>query len=438
MGRFCGRCRKLFARVATEPARTLARSCAVTELLGLKRLFDSLGGRREASRQRVAVQRRAAISSAEYWTFLCVVAVLVVARAIPRTSAASALNGRPAAGAFGCARSSDESLAIHHKRAQEPGRGRQADAPWQIPWLGWKDILWRTYQQIGKDRLLAVAAGVVFYGLLALFPALTAFVSLYGMFANPATLNDHLAMAAGILPGDAVDIIREQVGRLASKGDAKLNFGFVLGLGIALWSANAGMKAIIDALNVAYEEKEKRGFIKLNLVSLAFTLSAIASLMLALGAVVLVPLLLASLGLGSMTDALLQYGRWPVLFALVIVGLALIYRFGPSRREPRWQWLSVGSGFAAIAWLVSSVLLSSYLGNFAHYDMTYGSLGAAIGMMIWMWFSAIVILFGAQLNSEIERQTARDSTIECDKPLGARGAVVADTVGAAIMTASAS
>ena len=366
------------------------------------------------------------------------VALLVIARAIPKTSDARGRTGRPVAGAFGAARSSDEPLAIHHKRAQEPGRGRQADAPWQIPWLGWKDILWRTYQQIGEDRLLAVAAGVVFYGLLALFPALTAFVSLYGMFANPATLNDHLAMAAGILPGDAVDIIREQVGRLASKGNAKLNFGFIFGLGIALWSANAGMKAIIDALNVAYEEKEKRGFIKLNLVSLAFTLSAIASLMLALGAVVLLPLLLASLGFGSVTDALLQYGRWPVLCALVIVGLALIYRYGPSRREPRWQWLSVGSGFAAIAWLVSSVLLSWYLGNFAHYDATYGSLGAAIGMMIWMWISAIVILFGGQLNSEIERQTARNTTIEDDKPLGARGAVVADTVGAAVMTASAS
>ena len=401
----------------------------------MKRLFDGLGRRREASGQRVAVKRPAAISSAEYWTFLCVVTLLVIARAIPKTSDARGLTGRLVTGAFGTARSSDEPLAIHHKRAQEPGRGRQADAPWQIPWLGWKDILWRTYQQIGEDRLLAVAAGVVFYGLLALFPALTAFVSLYSMFANPATLNDHLAMAAGILPGDAVDIIRERVGHLASKSDVKLNFGFILGLGVALWSANAGMKAIIDALNVAYEEKEKRGFIKLNLVSLAFTLSAITSLMLALGAVVLLPLLLASLGFGSVTDALLQYGRWPVLFALVIVGLALIYRFGPSRREPRWQWLSVGSGFAAIAWLVSSVLLSWYLGNFAHYDTTYGSLGAAIGMMIWMWISAIVILFGAQLNSEIERQTARDTTIEYDKPLGARGAVVADTVGAAIMTA---
>jgi membrane protein len=291
--------------------------------------------------------------------------------------------------------------------------------------------LWRTYREIGEDRLLAVAAGVVFYALLALFPALTAIVSLYGLFANASTITDHLSIAAGILPGGAIDIIREQVMRLVSKGDAKLGFGFILGLGIAIWSANAGMKAIIDALNVVYEEKEKRGFIKLNLVSLAFTLAAIIALLMALGAVVLLPLLLARLGFVNGPATLAQYGRWPVLLVLVIVGLALIYRFGPSRREARWQWLSVGSVFAAIAWLCSSALLSWYLGSFAHYDATYGSLGAAIGMMMWMWISAIVILFGAQLNSEIEHQTARDSTVEHDKPLGARGAVMADTVGAA-------
>jgi membrane protein len=279
--------------------------------------------------------------------------------------------------------------------------------------------------------LLAVAAGVVFYGLLALFPAITAAVSLYGLFANASTINDQLSGLGGILPGSAVDIVHEQIEHLTAKSDAKLSFGFLVGLGVALWSANAGMKAIIDALNVVYEEKEKRGFIKLNLLSLAFTLAAIVSLVLALGAVVAAPLFLHQLGLSSITDALFRFARWPVLLALVIVGLALIYRFGPSRREPRWQWLSVGSVFAAVAWLVSSALLSWYLGNYAHYDATYGSLGAGIGLMMWMWVSSIVILFGAELNSEIEHQTAKDSTVEHDKPLGARGAVMADTVGKA-------
>jgi membrane protein len=239
-----------------------------------------------------------------------------------------------------------------------------------------------------------------------------------------------LSLVAGLLPGGAVEIVQEQVNRLVSKGDAKLGFGFIFGLGVALWSANAGMKAIIDALNVVYDEKEKRGFIKLNLVSLAFTLAALASVLLAVGAVVILPLILGYIGLSGVSSLLLRLLRWPVLLALIIVGLAGLYRYGPSRKEPRWQWLTVGSVFAAVAWIVSSALLSWYLANFANYDATYGSLGAAIGLMMWMWISAIVILLGAELNAEIEHQTAKDSTVHGDKPLGERGAAMADTVGA--------
>jgi membrane protein len=207
--------------------------------------------------------------------------------------------GRPATGAFETGRSTDEPVAAQHERAQESGRGRHAQAPWQIPWQGWKDILWRTYEQIGEDRLLAVAAGVVFYGLLAVFPAVTALVSLYGLFASPSTISDELSFLAGIFPQGAVDILREQIGRLTAGSGAKLGFGFIFGLAVALWSANAGMKAIMDALNVVYEEKEKRGFIKLNLVSLAFTIAAIVSVLLALGAVVVLPVALSYLGLQS-------------------------------------------------------------------------------------------------------------------------------------------
>ena len=338
----------------------------------------------------------------------------------------------PASGAFGTTRSTDEPQQVHFERAEEPGRGRQSSAPWQIPWTGWKDILWRTYQQLNEDRLLAVAAGVVFYGLLALFPAITAFVSVYGLFAKASDISSHLSIMAGILPAGAFDIFQDQVNRLVSKGDAKLGFGFIFGLGLALWSANSGMKAMMDALNVAYEEKEKRGFIKLNLVSLTFTVAAIVFLLLAMGAVVVVPLVLAYVGLGGESQMLLSWLRWPLLIAMIILGLAVLYRFGPSRREPRWQWLSVGSVLAVVTWLGSSVLLSWYLANFANYDATYGSLGAAIGLMLWMWVSFIVILFGAELNSEIEHQTARDSTVDGQKPLGARGVVMADTVGAAV------
>jgi membrane protein len=336
-----------------------------------------------------------------------------------------------ATGAFGTRRSTDEPHLWQQARARQPGRGREATSPWQIPWAGWKDILWRTYQQLNEDRLLAVAAGVVFYGLLALFPAITAFVSFYGLFAQGATIGQHLSLIAGVVPEGAFGIIEEQINRIVSKGDVKLSFGFVFGLGLALWSANAGMKAIIDALNVVYDEKEERSFIKLNLVSLALTLGAIVALLLAIGAVVVFPLVLARFGLGSMSETLIAILRWPALLVLVLLGLAILYRFGPSRREPRWQWASVGSLFAAIAWLAGSALFSWYLGKFAHYDETYGSLGAAIGLMMWMWLSVIVILFGAELNAEIEHQTARDSTIGGEKPLGARGAAMADTVGAA-------
>src|SRR6478672_1208725 len=229
----------------------------------------------------------------------------------------------------------------------------------------------------------------------------------------------------------AVEILREQIGRLTAGSGAKLGFGFIFGLAVALWSANAGMKAIMDALNVVCEEKEKRGFIKLNLISLAFTIGAIVLVLLALGAVVVLPVAFSYLGLQNLTGLLFPLARWPLLLLIVIFGLAVLYRYGPSRREPRWQWISVGSAFAAVAWLVSSALLSWYLGSFAHYDATYGSLGAGIGMMMWMWISSIVILFGAQLNSEIEHQTVRDSTVRGDRPLGARGAVMADSVGKA-------
>lgn len=244
-------------------------------------------------------------------------------------------------------------------------------------------------------------------------------------------LNDHLALVGGFLPAGGVDIIQEQVNRIAAKGEAKLGFAFAFGLALALWSANAGMKALIDALNVIYDEKEKRGFIKLNFVSLVLTAGGLLAILTAVGAIVVLPVVLSFVGLGGWTETLLRLLRWPVLVFVVIFGLAVLYRFGPSRERPRWEWLSVGSVLAAVAWLASSALLSWYLANFANYDATYGSLGAAIGLMMWMWMSSIVILFGAELNSEIEHQTARDSTTGGERPLGQRGAVMADTVGAA-------
>jgi membrane protein len=316
-------------------------------------------------------------------------------------------------------------------RALERGRGRRATAPWQIPWRGWMDIFWRAYSEVQEDRLLAVAAGVAFFALLAFFPAVTAFVSLYGLFADASTIRDHLDLVASFMPGGAFDILREQVVRVVSKPSSTLGFAFIVSTGLVLWSANAGVKAIIDALNVAYEETEKRSFIRLNLVSLCFTLGAFVALALALAAVVVFPLVLSAIGLSGWVETIIWVLRWPALLALVIFGLAVLYRFGASRREPQWQWVSVGSIVAAVLWLAGSMLLSWYLQNFADYNATYGSLGAGIGFLMWLWLSSIAVLLGAELNAEIEHQTARDSTVPPDKPLGARGARMADTVGSA-------
>jgi membrane protein len=318
---------------------------------------------------------------------------------------------------------------IDFARAQQTHRGRDAVSPLQIPWPGWRDILWRTYQQIEEDRLLAIAGGVVFFGLLAIFPAIAAFVSLYGLFADVATVNDHIALASGILPAGGLDILREQVTRIATSGSGTLGFAFFLSLAIALWSANAGMKAIIDALNVIYDEREKRSFVTLTLVAFAFTTGVICFLLAAIAAVVAFPIALNTVGLGDFSETILRILRWPALLVVMMAGLALLYRYGPSRDDAKWQWLSVGSVLAAAIWLASSLGFSWYLETFADYNATYGSLGAAIGMMMWMWISAIVILFGGELNAEIEHQTAVDSTIGSKKPLGRRGAAMADTVG---------
>ena len=326
--------------------------------------------------------------------------------------------------------SGDTRGSEHFER--EHGRGRHATAPWEIPWRGWKDILWRTYGKINDNRLLAVAAGVVFYSLLALFPAISAFVSLFGLFANPSTINSSLSSLNGVLPGGAVQIVHEELMRLTANKGASLSAGFVVSLLFALWSADAGMRSIIDALNVAYDEKEKRSFVRLVLVSLLYTLIAMAGLMLMIGAVVVAPIVLNTLGLGGVAGTLIAIARWPVALILVILGLAAAYHYLPCRREPRWQWISVGSVAAAVAWFVSSFLFSWYIANFGNYNVTYGSLGAAVGMMMWMWISMLVVLIGAQLNAEIEHQTVRDLTTDGrERPLGRRGAVKADSVGSA-------
>jgi membrane protein len=346
----------------------------------------------------------------------------------PRRQAGVASAGRPLSPPP--KRAPREAEGRREETRADSGRGRAAEAPWNIPGRGWKDILWRVYSQMNDDHLLTVAAGVVYYCLLALFPALAAFVSLYGLVADASTIDASLSSLSGLLPGGGMQILHDALQRLTAKGSTGLSLSFAVGIVVALWSANSGVKAIIDALNAVYGEEEKRGFVRLNLVSLAFTLGGIVSLGVALTVVVAAPIALGHLGLGGVSDALIRILRWPIILVLIVLGLGVVYRYGPSRREPRWQWISVGSVSAAVVWLVASALFSWYIANFGTYDATYGSLGAAIGMMVWMWISMIVILLGAQLNAEIEHQTARDTTIEGDKPMGRRGATKADTIGA--------
>jgi membrane protein len=275
-----------------------------------------------------------------------------------------------------------------------------------IPLTGWRDILWRTVQRANDDRLLATAAGVVFYGLLAIFPAITALVSCYGLFADPTTIGGNLQTLSLMLPDGSFQIVQDQIARVLAKGNAALGATFLFGLAFALWSANAGIKAVIDALNVVCEEREKRSFVRLNLTSLAFTSAAIVALLLMVGAVVALPLALDHVGLAPELRAMISLARWPLLIVTLLIALGVLYRFGPSRDAAGWPWLTVGAVAATLFWISGSALFSWYLSNFGNYSATYGSLGAAIGLMMWMWMSTIIVLYGAELNSVIEHRAA--------------------------------
>lgn len=305
--------------------------------------------------------------------------------------------------------------------------GASAESPGEIPLKGWWNVLKRAGAGFSQDRVMAEAAGVTFYSLLALFPAIASLISLYGLFSDPAKLNDQLQGLGGIVPGGGLDIIKAQITALTASGHKALGFGAIVGVATSVWSANAGMKSLFDALNVVYHEHEKRSFVRLTLTSLAFTLGAVAFIIIALLAVVAVPVLLNFVGFGSAADMLLNLVRWPFMLLVLIGALALIYRYGPSRTNARWVWVSWGSVAAALLWVLVSLGFSYYVSNFGNYNKTYGSLGAVIGFMTWIWISSMVVLMGAELNAELEQQTERDSTVGPEKPKGRRGAFKADT-----------
>jgi membrane protein len=302
---------------------------------------------------------------------------------------------------------------------EEEDRGRSATAPSEIPARGWKDILMRVYENVSRHRVMALAAGMTYYSILAIFPALGAIVALYGLFSDPSTIATHLDQLAGFLPGGAIDIARDQLTRVSSKGSQSLGWTFLIGLAISLWSANAAMKSLFDTLNIVYGEQEKREFLKLNAVSLGFTAGGIFFVLAALGSIVVIPVLLNYVGLSRAGDLLLRIGRWPMMYLVITFALAVVYRYGASREKPQWRWITWGSAIAALLWLCASGLFAFYASNFGKFNETYGSLGAIIGFMTWLWVSAIVILLGAEIDAEMEHQTARDTTEGAPKPMGA-------------------
>ena len=283
------------------------------------------------------------------------------------------------------------------RRESFPGKGRDKSR------RAWIEIARLLYSAIGQHRVVSIAAGVTFFALLAIFPAIAALVSVYGIFLDPGTIRVHLDDLSSVLPSGAIEVIGDQLGRVASGGKTTLGLTFLFTLTFSLWSANAGMKALFDALNIVYDMQERRGLIKLNAVSLSFTAGAVLVLVLAIGAVVVLPVTLEYAGLRSIGGSIAMMARWPALYVIVALGLAVIYRFGPDRENAQWRWITWGSGLAAALWIIVSILFSWYAANFGAYNKTYGSLGAVVGFMTWIWISCMVILAGAEVDAVMER-----------------------------------
>lgn len=267
----------------------------------------------------------------------------------------------------------------------------------------WKAFLRRIYARIAEDRIFSLAAASTYFGLLALFPAIGALVAIYGLFADPSAIGEQLSNLHGLLPEGAMSVIGDEMKRISSQNHAAQGFAMVAGILLALWGANSAVKSLFDSLNQVYGDREERGFIKLSAVTLAFTASGIAISALAVVGIIVLPLALNQFGLSGLFTATVKVGRWPLLYGVVILALACIYRFGANRRNSRWKWITWGSASAAALWIIASLLFSWYAANFGSFNKTYGSLGAVIGFMIWIWVSMIVILLGAEIDAEMEK-----------------------------------
>ena len=308
-------------------------------------------------------------------------------------------------------------------------RGRTAESPQDIPRRGWWDIAVRVKKEMTEDNVDIIASGLALYGLLAVFPALAAAVSIYGLFASPAEIAGHLQLIATMLPEDAMRILQQQLTQLAQHSQGTLSFGVIIGIAIALWSARKGMVALMKVTNVAYDEDESRGFFKQLFVSLAFTVGAGVGFLAVLLLGVAVPVVLKFLSLGSLTEGALLVVRWLLLFGVAVLGLATVYRFAPDRHPAQWRWVTPGSLVATTLWVIGSALFAVYARNWGSYGKTYGALGGVVILLMWFYLSGYIIILGAEINSEVERQTKKDTTTGAPKPMGERGAYSADTVG---------
>ena len=306
--------------------------------------------------------------------------------------------------------------------------GRDATRPYHIPLKGWWQVAQRVWSESNRDNLSVVAAGCAFFALFAIFPALSALISLYGLTADPATVEQQFGMLGSVLPTQAYDIVIEQIHRISAASGGTLGWSLAVSLGLALWSANAGTQAMMAALNIAYEEPERRSLFQYYLNAFTFTIIGILGGVVMLLAIVYVPILFALTGYSHAFELVVGVVRWPFLALFVLFLLAILYRYGPCRRSAKWHWVSVGSLFAMVVWLIASAAFSLYVSNFANYDRVYGSLGAVIILLFWLYISFYIVLLGAEINAELELQTAKDTTAGKPRPMGKRGAFVADHV----------
>lgn len=325
-----------------------------------------------------------------------------------------------------------EPLAAAPRRgfaAADEGRGREAEHPGKIPAAGWTDVAWRAWQEISDANLFLVAGGVTYTLLLALFPGLAALVSIYGLVLNPAQVEAQVGALSGVLPDQSRQLLADELHSLVTASSGTLGVSAGIALLLALWSASRGMSGLITALNIAYEQKEKRGFFKLNALAIGLTLGLVVGGLIVIALLAVLPAAIQLIGLDGTTKWLLLGLEWPLLIAVVLSGLAIVYRYAPDRDEPRWRWVSPGAISATILWLVGSIAFTVYVANFNSYDKTYGSLGGVIVLLTWLYLSSFIVLLGAAINAQAEKQTRKDLTVGQPAPLGQRNAKAADVVG---------